>query len=173
MKKDIVLPILLLLFCFLLSSCSQDKDLHMAILDNDIDTVKSLLRINRELVNDKESKLKWTPLHLASALGHEEIITLLIDNGADLNAKDEDGKTPLFYASSKGHKEIVEILINHGADVNAMDKNNNNVLFQTVFSGHYDVVNILIKNGADIKHKNKFDETLLHIISRSFKKKIY
>ena len=44
---------------------------------------------------------------------------LLIANGADVNAKDDDGSTPLHYAAHEGHKEIAELLIAKGADVNA------------------------------------------------------
>ena len=44
---------------------------------------------------------------------------LLISNGADVNAKDDDGSTPLHYAAHEGHKEIAELLIAKGADVNA------------------------------------------------------
>ena len=45
---------------------------------------------------------------------------LHLDEGSDVNAKDEDGVTPLHWASSGDHKEIVELLIANGADVNAI-----------------------------------------------------
>ena len=44
-----------------------------------------------------------TPLHFASAKGHKEIAELLIAEGAEVNAKDEDGKTPLDYAIGRKH----------------------------------------------------------------------
>ena len=62
----------------------------------------------------------WTPLHTAVEGGHKEIAELLIDNGADVNAMDKDGRTPLHFASAKGHKEIAELLIAEGADVNVI-----------------------------------------------------
>ena len=51
--------------------------------------------------------------------GHKEVAELLIDKGADVNAKDEWGSTPLHYAALKGHKEVAELLIDKGADVHA------------------------------------------------------
>ena len=45
-----------------------------------------------------------------------------IADGADVNAKDQNGRTPLQLAALKGHKEVAELLITKGADVNA--KNN-------------------------------------------------
>jgi len=44
---------------------------------------------------------------------------LLIDKGADVNAKDITGETALMVAAERGHTEIVKLLIGRGADVNA------------------------------------------------------
>ncbi len=80
----------------------------------------------------------WTALHWAAYCGHSEIVTLLINNGCDVNIKTTDkvsyilcriwdslcyilqyGYTALHHAAIKGHLEIVALLINDGCDVNA------------------------------------------------------
>ena len=64
-----------------------------------------------------------TLLHEAVSYDHKEIVELLIDKGAELNIKDDDGVTPLHEAVvSIGQKDIIELLITNGADINAKTK---------------------------------------------------
>lgn len=46
----------------------------------------------------------WTPLHLASYFGHKSMMELLLDNGADINALNNDGDTPLHKAAFIGRE---------------------------------------------------------------------
>ncbi|WP_257254281.1 ankyrin repeat domain-containing protein, partial [Endozoicomonas sp. SESOKO3] len=60
-----------------------------------------------------------TPLYLAAREGHTDIVQLLIEAGADLNAALPNGASPLFIAARKGHTDIVKLLIEAGAELNA------------------------------------------------------
>ena len=62
------------------------------------------------------------PLHLAAFFNGPEVAKLLIDNGAEVNAKDEDGATPLHLAAQKNTAAVVKLLIDNGAAVNAKAK---------------------------------------------------
>ena len=66
-----------------------------------------------------------SPLHLAVLFEYENIASLLLNNGADINirAKDEPGGTPLNWAVWVGNSQMVKFLVEAGADVNAPDKN--------------------------------------------------
>ena len=66
-----------------------------------------------------------TPLHIAVLADQTEVVKLLVENGANLNAKakDEHGGTPLHWAAFFGRAEIAKGLIEGDADVNAKDDN--------------------------------------------------
>jgi len=66
-----------------------------------------------------------TPLHIAALSNQEEVVEVLIDNGADIEAKAADsyGGTALHWASAAGLVDIVELLVEAGANVNAEDTN--------------------------------------------------
>ena len=59
---------------------------------------------------------------LACLYGRIETAQFLIDNGANINAKDNYGWTSLMRACYNGHIETAQILIDNGADIEAQDK---------------------------------------------------
>lgn len=68
-------------------------------------------------------KGKGTLLHRAVSTGEDEaLIKLLIDNGADVNAKDGSGRTPLHMAVDRGRLATVKLLVESGADLTAKAK---------------------------------------------------
>ena len=54
--------------------------------------------------------------------GDVNAIKELLEEGADVNASDYDGRTALHLAASEGHGHVVELLLNHGANVNPVDR---------------------------------------------------
>jgi len=62
----------------------------------------------------------WTPLHHAADAGNKEVIVLLLSNGANIEAVDDQGRTALYYASDS--PETIKFLVKHGANINARDK---------------------------------------------------
>ena len=59
----------------------------------------------------------------AESMGDMEKMQTLLEQGTDLNAKDDDGYTALMMAPTYGHIDIVKILLEKGADVNAGQQN--------------------------------------------------
>lgn len=91
--------------------------LHYAASKPDI---TRLLLNKGALVNVRTTGSGATPLHVAAGGRHEDrdyktVAELLISHGANVNAKDRDGKTPLILAQESGNVEIVEHLRKHGA----------------------------------------------------------
>jgi ankyrin repeat protein len=59
-----------------------------------------------------------TPLYVASENGHEGIVSVLLNNDADVNICRSKGSTPLFVACMEGHELVVKLLLNNYANVN-------------------------------------------------------
>ncbi len=63
------------------------------------------------------------PLMLAARSGHVDAVRTLLEDGADVNAKeDARGTTALMQAADQGHADVIAVLIEHGADVAAVSK---------------------------------------------------
>ncbi|MBV8389978.1 MAG: ankyrin repeat domain-containing protein [Mucilaginibacter sp.] len=101
---------------------SLDKDgrsaVFHAVLIGSVDIIKDLFEADPNL-NLKDNK-GWTPLHYAAQNYLINIAELLIDNGADIEIKDDYGNTPLWRAtfSSQGKGEMIKLLLHRGANPN-------------------------------------------------------
>ncbi|KAL1270179.1 hypothetical protein QQF64_032468, partial [Cirrhinus molitorella] len=61
-------------------------------------------------------------LHWACDRGHKDLVSLLLQNNADINSQDDEGQTALHYASACEFAEIVELLLKAGADPSIKDQ---------------------------------------------------
>jgi peptidoglycan/LPS O-acetylase OafA/YrhL len=73
----------------------------------------------RETIDSPDPELGITPLGWAALKGELDVVTRLLESGADVNRANRDGSTPLHCAAFLGRHEVVAVLIAHGADVNA------------------------------------------------------
>lgn len=81
--------------------------------------VRLLLDRGADVNVSSRNAQKVTPLHGAVSRGDLAISTLLLDKGAQANARQERGFTPLFSAAGSGNIELMELLVRHGADIHA------------------------------------------------------
>lgn len=111
-------------------------------------------------VNSHHNKLLETPLHrlCARAKPQLDVITMLLEKGADPNATNLSGKTPVFYCNFNYSVELLNLLVRYGADINIRDKYNNTLLhddYINCFDEHFeDFLKALIDMGFDINSKN-------------------
>lgn len=96
------------------------------------------------------------------------ITELLIEKGADIEAKDDDGINALVYAVSYNKEDIVKLLLEKGADANTVCEIENEhidisptPLMNAAYRGNTNIINMLLENGADINYTTDFGMTAL------------
>jgi len=90
-----------------------------------------------------------TALHRASMHGHTDVAEILLEAGANVNAKDDiRGKTALHCAARNRHMDVARLLLEAGADVNARDGNGWTALHRASVNGHTEIANLLREYGA-------------------------
>ena len=117
-------------------------------------------------VNLADNKTKKTPLHHAMILCDLDLIELLLEKGANPNAKDCEMITPLHLACRNGDNKIVKLLIKHGADLVAQDQkigSEYEPIFWAYEANNMGVVETLIKAGVKLDVKNELGKTPLHL----------
>lgn len=152
-------------------SLSTSRDLIDAVLENDLEKAQALLKEGTDIHQKDEQG--WAPIHHAASQGNMEMITLLLQYNADINAKTlcdanspdyeyrNDHYTPLLAATRYGQLEAIQYLIEHGAHVNDKEDLGNTALHFAASSGNIQTVAYLLKHGADVKAANNHGDTPL------------
>lgn len=135
------------------------EEICLAAARGDLQHVKRLLERGVNINIMWEDK---TPLHYATLGGHIDIVTYLVEMGADINARDKDARTPLHFASLHGHLNVVQYLTERGADINAKDCLGRTPLHWAAREGHLKIVQYLVKMGADVNARDVLGGTPLH-----------
>jgi ankyrin repeat protein len=85
----------------------------------------------------------------AAASGNHEDLSQALDEGADPNARNEQGERPLIWAVRFDQPSVVRSLLRAGADVNLHDAHGETPLIQAASQGRMDLIEILMGAGAD------------------------
>ena len=122
-----------------------------------------------------------TPIMEAAYGGHLDTVKLLLDHGADLSARKNDGASPmtltpnndilelfrnvnaLVDASTKGNNQSVKELIDKGTPVNGLDKFGHSALTEASYNGKTEIVKLLLDKGANPNIKKSDGETALSL----------
>uniref|UniRef100_A0A8C4V4S0 Tetratricopeptide repeat, ankyrin repeat and coiled-coil containing 1 n=1 Tax=Falco tinnunculus TaxID=100819 RepID=A0A8C4V4S0_FALTI len=107
--------------------------------------VSRLLILAGANVNYRTEVLNNAPvLCVQSHLGHEEVVTLLLEFGAAIDGTSENGMTALSYAAAAGHMKIVSLLCKKGAKADWVDKKGQCALVHSALRGHCDILEYLL-----------------------------
>ena len=99
--------------------------------------------------------------------GNAETVKLLLERGADVNAKDNDGWTPLQHAAKRGNVEIIKLLLEKGADVNAKSNDGVTALMSAAKRGYMEIIKLLLEKGADVNANFKGNGTALSLAAEA------
>ena len=92
---------------------ADESPLMMAALKGQLDMARQLIAKGGDV-----NKPGWAPLHYAATGGHLEMMRLLLEEHAFIDAQSPNGTTPLMMAASYGTPDAVKLLIEAGADLN-------------------------------------------------------
>lgn len=139
-------------------------EFYDAIMNNDIERVKQLIKKKVD-VNIKYGSWRGsTPLSTAIMEQKKEIIVLLINAGVDLSfERGYDKQTYLFTTMNTEHEEICLLLIKKGINLNVKNKYGGIPLIVACLNGLEKVCLELIKKGIDVNEKGPYDQSPLTI----------
>ncbi|KAH7282200.1 hypothetical protein KP509_35G018400 [Ceratopteris richardii] len=125
--------------------CSPSGErLVSAARDGDLEEAQALLEFNPRLAKYSTFGVRNSPIHFAAAQGHNEIVSLLLESGVEVNIRNYSGQTALMQACRNGHWEVVQTLILFKADVNRADYlNGRTALHFAAFNGHARCIRLL------------------------------
>jgi ankyrin repeat protein len=140
----------------------RGSPLHYAALYGLPSIVQFLVIRHSQDVHLRGFDQRFAPLHLASQQGHDGVVRLLFEYGADPTPKANDGSTPLHLTS---HKEVTRMLLKHGADTTARNEEGWSPLHSQSYWGRTEITCLLLEHGADLAARANDMSTTLHLAS--------
>ena len=114
------------------------------------------------MVNAREGAYSVPPLNAASRNGHEKTVQILLNAGAEVDARGYNDWTALQMASDTGYERNVQLLLKAGAEVDAQGDSTAETALQLASrAGHEKIVKILLEARADVNTRGIFYGTAL------------
>ena len=95
------------------------------------------------------------------------IAELLLNRGAKVNQRNQDGRTALMVAAANSNPALLECLLAHGADINARDSQGNSALALALAAEKFENFHYLIARGANAHQTNRQGETIFFNLVRN------
>ncbi|KAL8707961.1 MAG: hypothetical protein Q9220_007104 [cf. Caloplaca sp. 1 TL-2023] len=129
--------------------------LHIACSTGQARAVAMLLRLGANVTaRTREEDEDWdqsTPLILAAGHSFDEVVKILLEHGAEVDAFTKAGFTALHQAAQKGDCSTAKIILDHGASTSALTQRGWAALHMAAEDGFQDVVELLLDYGDDVE----------------------
>lgn len=145
----------------LMASPAEATSLHNAIFNNDLKEFKEILSTQKDRLMELRDEQGRTPLLFSTQLNRVEMAKILIDSGADVNARDAKQDTPYLYAGAEGRNEILAMTLQKGADLKSTNRYGGTALIPAAEKGHLETVKMLLKTKVNVNHVNRLGWTAL------------
>jgi ankyrin repeat protein len=142
--------------CSMSTMCPEEPEavpLYYAARLGFRDLAEHLIDEHPEHVNARGG-WEFTPMHVAARAGHANILSLLLEHGADAEGPGMNGQSPLHLTSAGGKLEAGRCLLDRGADINFRIENDWTPLFRAVHQGHIEFARMLLDRGARINARD-------------------
>jgi len=149
----------------ILSASLSASEIHEAVRTGDLRKVRALVEKDAGLINVKDENGR-TPLHWATRGTDNEVLTYLIEKGADLNALDSNGTAPLHSLASRGNADGIRILLAKGADIEIKSSNKSTPLHFAVLGKRVEIIRLLVERKADLESRDEQGRTPLVVAAR-------
>lgn len=152
MKKKLLFAVVMA--AFILAGCTGMK-FTSAVSKGDTETAEAMINSGDAEVN-KVIGFGKTPIFYAVQNNHLEMVKLLMEKGAKINVRDDEGRGPLTMAAIKGNDAMVKAMIEAGGDIDSKGKEGMTALM--IYADKKDglpMVKYLVEKGADVNAKNE------------------
>ena len=130
----------------------------MAVRKKQIEICRILIEKNPALLTTNPSPFGQTLLHGAASVNNLQLLKMLCERGAEVDAKCNKGKTPLMLAAARGHEDAARILIRKGAQINAQCSLGRTALWHAAGSGHLSLIRLLLAERASRSFSDSIDD---------------
>ena len=138
----------------------ENNALHIAAVNGHLEVAQMLLARNVE-VNARNNSGMTPLLRVLLISRNPDVVRLLLDHGADVDACDIAGWTALHHAVGSGNPEIVQMILERSTEVDAKNSQGATALFTASYNGNPAVVQLLLDHGADPHARDKYGSTTL------------
>lgn len=136
--------------------------LHRCVIRNNLELIQELIQLGAD-PNTIDNNHRGSPLHSAAHFGYAEVVEMLFNAGAEINALNDDNETPLHIALEYSNTEIAQLLLRLGAKANIKDIFGNIALHNAARNYHIEIIRFLLANNFNIGVKNDSGNTPLHL----------